>query len=155
MASIALPLVALLFTTFEVSAYECDINADVCETSLIIEHRLTMMHPTEKAVYPKDGKLYRYDVTDPNSATPIPETDIITTDGWETSRLVVVANHTLPGPPIIVYEGQNVIIRVTNHLKSEEVTIHWHGLPQVGSPYMDGVPFLTQCPISIGQTFCV
>ena len=133
--------------------YECDRSLDVCETSLEIEHRLTMMHPSEKAVYPKDGKLYRYDVTDITSATNISVDNVITGDGWETSRLVVVANGTMPGPPIIVYEGQTVVIHVTNKLKSEEVTIHWHGLQQRGSPFMDGVPFLAQCPIAVGQTF--
>ncbi|XP_071140315.1 uncharacterized protein [Mytilus edulis] len=137
----------------KVLSFECDISQEVCETSLNIEHQLTMMHPTEKAVYPQNGKLYRYDVTNTKDAAEITIDDVITADGWETARLVVVANGTMPGPPIIVYEGQTVIVHVTNHLKSEDVTIHWHGLPQEGSPYMDGVPFLSQCPISTGQTF--
>ncbi|VDI52462.1 Hypothetical predicted protein [Mytilus galloprovincialis] len=54
---------------------------------------------------------------------------------------------------LIVYESQTIIVHVTNHLKSEEVTIYWHGITQKRSPYMDGVPFLTQRPISPGQTF--
>lgn len=146
-------VIVLLAAVPIVSMYECDMSADVCETSLVVEHRMTMMHPSEKAVYSDNGKLYKYDVTNTTSATPIPETEVITADGWEAMRLVVVANETLPGPSIIVYVGQTVIIHVYNHLKSEAVTIHWHGLPQIGSPYMDGVPFLSQCPISFGQKF--
>ncbi|CAB0032828.1 unnamed protein product [Trichogramma brassicae] len=36
---------------------------------------------------------------------------------------------------------------------SESTTIHWHGFKQRGTPYMDGVPFVSQCPILPGQTF--
>lgn len=32
-------------------------------------------------------------------------------------------------------------------------TIHWHGMRQRKTPYMDGVPFITQCPIAAGDTF--
>jgi FtsP/CotA-like multicopper oxidase with cupredoxin domain len=32
-------------------------------------------------------------------------------------------------------------------------TIHWHGLTQKGTPFSDGVPFITQCPIHFGTTF--
>lgn len=146
-------LLAIVFIIQKSSCYECDANANVCETSLVVEHQLTMIHSTEKAVYPKGGKLYRYDVTNVTGITDIPVAEVITADGWEGSRLLVVANGSMPGPPIIVYEGQTVIVHVTNHLKSEQVSIHWHGLAQTGTPYMDGVPFLSQCPISTGQTF--
>lgn len=35
----------------------------------------------------------------------------------------------------------------------EATTIHWHGMHQYGTPYMDGVPHVTQCPISPETTF--
>lgn len=35
----------------------------------------------------------------------------------------------------------------------ESTTIHWHGMHQRESPYMDGVPFITQCPIPPHTTF--
>lgn len=31
--------------------------------------------------------------------------------------------------------------------------MHWHGLSQLGTPFSDGVPFVTQCPIQYGMTF--
>lgn len=49
--------------------------------------------------------------------------------------------------------GDEVIIDVENHLSSDSTTIHWHGHHQKNSPYMDGVPFVTQCPIHPGMTF--
>lgn len=136
-----------------VSSFLCDKSEQVCETFLYIDHYLTMFTYNARAVYPENGKLYRYNVTNTSAADPIPMEDVITGDGWETRRLLVVANYTLPGPDIIVYEGQTVVIHVKNLLHSDTVTIHWHGLPQVGTPYMDGVPFVTQCPIESGQTF--
>ncbi|XP_055958779.1 uncharacterized protein LOC126830585 [Patella vulgata] len=85
---------------------------------------------------------------------PIPDTsDIITADGWVDSKLVIVANGTLPGPSIEVYEGQTVIVHVKNNLPSEATSIHWHGLHQRDTPWMDGVAFVTQCPIEPGQSF--
>ena len=134
-------------------AFECDKSATVCETSLEITHTVTMMHPTVRAVYPSGGKLYKYDVTNTSSATPIDPAEVVVGDGYEGQRLVVVANGSLPGPDIIVYEGQRLIIHVKNKLHSEGVTIHWHGLPQHGSPYMDGVAFVTQCPINPESSF--
>jgi FtsP/CotA-like multicopper oxidase with cupredoxin domain len=32
-------------------------------------------------------------------------------------------------------------------------TIHWHGFHMRKTPFYDGVPFVTQCPIISGSTF--
>ena len=148
-----LSLLLVAAESMKTIAFECDPSASVCETSLDIAAAMTMFHPTEKALYTHKGQLYRYDVTNVSLATPIAEDDVITVDGWEKQRVLVVANGELPGPPIIVYEGQTLVVHVTNSLYSDTVSIHWHGLPQRGSPYMDGVGFVTQCPILPGQTF--
>lgn len=112
-----------------------------------------MFHPKAKKGVPYRGKLYPYNI-DPKSATNlhiIPENEVIIANGVQ--RPVVVFNKTLPGPDIIVYEGQTVIIHVTNKMRSEVLSVHWHGLYQRNTPFMDGVPFITQCPILPGQTF--
>ncbi|XP_066919627.1 uncharacterized protein [Clytia hemisphaerica] len=67
--------------------------------------------------------------------------------------MVMTINDTVPGPPLIVYEGQRVIIRLHNHLLSDTVTIHWHGLHQRGTPWMDGVGYVSQCPIGAGEIY--
>lgn len=134
-------------------AFVCNKHALVCETSLEITSQLTMFHETEKAVFPENGNLYRYDVTNTTTATPINIEEVITADGWEKQRVVVVANGTLPGPTITAYEDQILVIHVINRLYSDTVSMHWHGLPQKETPYMDGVSFVTQCPINPGQTF--
>ena len=133
------------------NCYECNKDAAVCETSLVIEHMLTMTHPVHRAVWANNGQIYK--VTDVNASAPIDYSDVITADGSDEYRAVVVANGSLPGPELILYEGQLLRINVINHLKSETTTIHWHGLPQHDTPWMDGVGYVTQCPIQPGSEF--
>ena len=46
-----------------------------------------------------------------------------------------------------------VVIHVKNKFLSDSAAIHWHGIHQKGTPWMDGVAYITQCPIGPGQTF--
>lgn len=73
---------------------------------------------------------------------------------WETEPGTFVDawayNGVVPGPEIRVTEGDTVRIHVTNEL-SESTGVHWHGL--IVPFEMDGVPFLTQPPITPGSTF--
>ncbi|XP_057332184.1 uncharacterized protein LOC130672020 isoform X1 [Microplitis mediator] len=62
-------------------------------------------------------------------------------------RPVTVANHMLPGPSIQVCEGDKIRVNVINNFASDSATIHWHGIHQIDTPFMDGVPYITQCPI--------
>lgn len=52
-----------------------------------------------------------------------------------------------------VCQGDEIIVDVVNAMMSDSTTIHWHGFHQHGTPYMDGVPYVTQCPIHPGSTF--
>jgi FtsP/CotA-like multicopper oxidase with cupredoxin domain len=72
-------------------------------------------------------------------------------DGVERGFLSV--NRQLPGPPIQVCKNDIVVVDVQNEMDGTATTIHWHGLLQKGTPYSDGVPFITQCPIHFGMTF--
>ncbi|XP_034099549.2 uncharacterized protein LOC117564761 [Drosophila albomicans] len=68
-------------------------------------------------------------------------------------RSITVVNRMMPGPAIEVCEGDQIVVDVKNNLLGESTTIHWHGLHQKSTPYMDGVPHITQCPISPHATF--
>lgn len=54
---------------------------------------------------------------------------------------------------VCVCVGKQVVVKVTNKLIQEGVTLHWHGMVQRKTPYMDGVGSVSQCPISPGETF--
>lgn len=59
----------------------------------------------------------------------------------------------MPGPKISVCRNDQIVVDVTNHMSGQELTIHWHGLHQRDTPWFDGVPMVTQCPIFGGNTF--
>lgn len=44
-------------------------------------------------------------------------------------------------------------VKVKNKVPDQDLSIHWHGVEQMGTPYMDGVPMITQCPITYGSTY--
>nr|CAD7446408.1 unnamed protein product [Timema bartmani] len=100
--------------------------------------------------------------------------DCIPGDGFK--RPVVVVNRQLPGPSIevclgdeILVElhnhlmeestllqvclGDEILVELHNHLMEESTTIHWHGHHQRGTQFMDGVPYVTQCPVQPKSAF--
>lgn len=62
----------------------------------------------------------------------------------------VTVNGTVPSPLIRLREGQDISLRVTNHLNVFS-SIHWHGL--LVPTDMDGVPGLSYAGIAPGTTF--
>lgn len=79
-------------------------------------------------------------------------TEAFTVDG-KTYRTVIAVNSHFPGPTLIVYKDQTVIVDVKNNLTDQDISIHWHGMFQFNTPWMDGVGLVTQCPIGIGSKF--
>ncbi|XP_067684150.1 uncharacterized protein [Haliotis asinina] len=130
----------------------CNMADNVCEFHLSLSRELTMVH-RDSMVKLRSWKVYRSDATVYNNNTEIPLDEVITGDGVTEPRPVLVFNNQMPGPPIEVYQGQTVLVHVTNNMDSDTTSVHWHGVRQKGSPWMDGVPFLTQCPILPGHTF--
>ncbi|KAM3084156.1 hypothetical protein ACMFMG_001744 [Clarireedia jacksonii] len=72
-------------------------------------------------------------------------------DGYP--RYAQTINGTFPGPLITADWGDTVTVHVTNTLPNNGSTIHWHGIRQNYTNYMDGVPSLTSCPIAPGSTY--
>ena len=67
-------------------------------------------------------------------------------DGYK--RTIQVANRLLPGPSIQVCKGDTIVVNVENRLEADEGTsIHWHGMRQKNTNFMDGPAMITQCPI--------
>ncbi|WAR25894.1 ASO-like protein, partial [Mya arenaria] len=131
----------------------CDYNANPCRCNFEVEHLLTMIYQEDGKTYlvePFEGQLRlkaNHYILNSSQAE-----QVITADG-EGSRLVIGINGKFPGPLIDAYENQEIEITVVNRFHTDSVTIHFHGLHQVGRPSMDGVAFVSQCPILPGQTF--
>ncbi|KAF2721326.1 multicopper oxidase [Polychaeton citri CBS 116435] len=75
----------------------------------------------------------------------------ISPDGVEKNALVI--NGAFPGPTIEANWGDWIEVVVHNNIPDEGTSMHWHGLLQQNTGYMDGVPSITQCPIAPGTTF--
>ena len=79
-------------------------------------------------------------------------TQPLAVDGY-TFRDVLAINYQIPGPTIIVNQGQIVSVYFTNGLEAGGVSIHWHGMDQVNTNFMDGIGKVTQCSVSPGASF--
>ncbi|XP_042205470.1 L-ascorbate oxidase-like [Homarus americanus] len=98
----------------------------------------------------------------PRNTTDCHRPECIPGDGFK--RRILVVNKQMPGPPIQVCQGDRVVVDVKNLMYSGGLTVHWHGITmegprssrgrkKSGTPHMDGVPAITQCPIHSGATF--
>jgi FtsP/CotA-like multicopper oxidase with cupredoxin domain len=63
----------------------------------------------------------------------------------------LLVNGGIPGPVLEFTEGDEAEIRVVNHVKDEDVSVHWHGI--LLPPLMDGVPYANTPPIMPNGSF--
>ncbi|KAF9364456.1 hypothetical protein BGX34_001436 [Mortierella sp. NVP85] len=74
------------------------------------------------------------------------ENRTIAPDGVERPMLIV--NGQFPGPAITARVGDDIAITVSNSIVPvANIAIQWHGILQTGTNFMDGTPWVTQCPI--------
>uniref|UniRef100_A0A1X7TZC2 Uncharacterized protein n=1 Tax=Amphimedon queenslandica TaxID=400682 RepID=A0A1X7TZC2_AMPQE len=140
---------------------------DVCEFTLDIEMLQTFTRylldgtgnsrGTAGSVWciNNEGEWERVDPEDTLCGSSIDSTNCTQpfgVDGY-TFRSFIAVNGRIPGPTLIVTEGQLVKVNVINRLASESVSVHWHGMHQRNSNWMDGVEHVTQCGIPPGASF--
>ena len=64
----------------------------------------------------------------------------------------IFVNGQFLGPVIRGNVGDFVIVNVTNLLSIQEtLTVHWHGIRQLYTPWSDGTAYITNCPIVYGS----
>ncbi|XVF68646.1 hypothetical protein PTKIN_Ptkin11bG0018100 [Pterospermum kingtungense] len=68
------------------------------------------------------------------------------------TKSIVSVNGQFPGPRIVAREGDQLLIKVVNHVPNN-ISIHWHGIRQLRSGWADGPAYVTQCPIRTGQSY--
>ncbi|CAD6590291.1 MAG: hypothetical protein ASARMPREDX12_004245 [Alectoria sarmentosa] len=76
----------------------------------------------------------------------------IAPDGYEKDVLLI--NGQFPGPTIEANWGDIITVTVNNAITGPEegTALHWHGLIQTDTPWEDGVPAVSQCPIAPGKS---
>lgn len=139
-------------------------EAEVCRFELTIEHILTFTRYKLHEPPGTQGRVYFInDTTGQLQPIPLPPqrnddcsdtncSEANTVDG-RTFRSFFSINGRIPGPTLVVHENQTVVADITNLLAGEAISIHWHGMHQRNTPWMDGLGFITQCPISSGSSF--
>ena len=157
---------------------ECDPTSDVCEFALVIEELQTFTsykvpkNPAQiiprlggATYYLSQGKYIRSrsieeeeegclleEASSEEEFTSNGCTVPATVDG-DTFRAFVGVNGFSPGPTLIAHENQIISVNVSNQLLTEVTSIHWHGMHQRNTPWMDGVGLVSQTPIQPGGTF--
>ena len=154
---------------YETPNCRCPASADVCEFELVIEARMTFTrYRIEDVLNARGiaGTVYYFNETTgdllphPLSLAVCAEipfndrrcTPPATVDA-ATHRPYLAINGLFPGPNLIVHENQTLSILVVNRLEQEPISIHWHGVHQNNTPWMDGVDHVTQCGILPGTSF--
>ncbi|ONH64974.1 Iron transport multicopper oxidase FET3 [Cyberlindnera fabianii] len=77
---------------------------------------------------------------------------VLNPDGLQ-ERKVVVINDQWPAPQVRVHKDDRVVVHLTNNFTEEDTSLHFHGIFQRGSSFMDGPSMISQCPIPPGETF--
>ncbi|KAI5918592.1 multicopper oxidase-domain-containing protein [Camillea tinctor] len=72
-------------------------------------------------------------------------------DGFQ--KPMILVNGQSPGPLIEANTGDTIRVHVNNMMANWSTTIHWHGIDQKRTTWMDGVTSVSQCGIPPGQNF--
>ncbi|KAI1739448.1 Cupredoxin [Xylaria scruposa] len=72
-------------------------------------------------------------------------------DGFQ--KPMILANGQSPGPLIEANTGDTIRVHVNNLMPDSSTTIHWHGIDQRNTTWMDGVVGVSQCGIPPGGSF--
>ncbi|KAL9710804.1 hypothetical protein Ac2012v2_006341 [Leucoagaricus gongylophorus] len=90
----------------------------------------------------------------PTATLYVANTDI-SPDGQ--TRAASLINGIHPGPVIMAKKGDQLRLNVVNKLSDPHQTrgtsIHWHGILQYYTNFMDGAAGINQCPIAPGDSF--
>ncbi|KAI1421018.1 Cupredoxin [Xylaria sp. FL1777] len=72
-------------------------------------------------------------------------------DGFQ--KPMILANGQSPGPLIEANTGDTIRVHVNNLMSNWSTSIHWHGIDQRNTTWMDGVIGVSQCGIPPGHSF--
>ena len=157
--------------TTTTTSCECRQDADVCSFNLKIEllHAFTRyyINPDNQErlqvarvyYFADDGNLYSHPAQlDHEFCINTTEDDVSEctptyTFDATTYKPFIGVNGQVPGPNLIVWEGQTIVVNVENELLMDTVSVHWHGMYQEKTYFIDGVQHITQCAIDPLKSF--
>ena len=157
-------------------ACTCRTDADECEFTLVVSELQTFTSYSFDETSDPNGPPFTLEAGSPyyinsmgniRSSLEDPEATCLTdtedfsgigctvpqTVDGKTYRSYLAINGLVPGPTLIVRDGQQIIANVTNNILTQGISIHWHGMDQRMTPWMGGALGVTQCPINPWETF--
>ncbi|KAJ2974397.1 hypothetical protein NUW58_g8671 [Xylaria curta] len=135
-----------LWGTFGAPSLPNWIGADSYKSSLTIpwgQRTAENSNPYTQGPYTQITRKYDFNIS----------RGVIAPDGYEKS--VILVNGQFPGPLIEANWGDYIEVTVHNNILEEPqegTAIHWHGFLQTHTPWEDGTPGVTQCPIAPGKS---
>ena len=153
---------------YKTSHCRCRDTADVCVFNLRINtlHTLMRYEILEEnqlgfagniRYFDDNGELRSHPQSIHTRCLRLPENDTSCTSAFTadgaTYRGFISVNGQLPGPTLIVYHNQTVVANVENQMRVDTITVHWHGLLQHNTPWMDGMDHVSQCNIRPQTSF--
>ena len=109
---------------------------------------LWIINPTTGEFKPHPFGFYCRENTIPSKYC----TDPFAVDGY-TFKTFIATNGRIPAPTLIVNYNQILSVNVHNRLPESVVSIHWHGMLQRKTNFMDGAEHVTQCGITPQSSF--
>ncbi|GAA0176313.1 oxidase [Lithospermum erythrorhizon] len=68
------------------------------------------------------------------------------------TKNILTVNGQFPGPTLEGRNGDTLVIKVINN-GQYNISLHWHGIQQMRTPWADGPEYITQCPIQPGASY--
>ncbi|KAI6650315.1 L-ascorbate oxidase-like [Oopsacas minuta] len=148
---------------------ECEVGYDECELTMTATQIKTFASYQVLGVKPNQilgsaGTVYNLDnvtgepipVINSTCKNYIDNSTFCITPNWvdgKNYKVVYTLNGVIPSPTIIMDQDATLIAHIVNGLTNEATSIHWHGIEQFNTPWMDGVGQITQCSIAPSTTF--
>ncbi|WJZ89167.1 hypothetical protein VitviT2T_008405 [Vitis vinifera] len=120
-----------------------------------VEIILSSFHRKEQTVGPGQVFQVLQALISSTSDTELGDRISQTLKSWshvDVARKLVTGQRKFPGPTLEVRDGDTLVIKVVNSARYN-VTLHWHGIRQMRTPWADGPEYVTQCPIRPGATY--
>ena len=144
---------------------ECEFNMDLDELKSFVSYQI-LLDNERNQVRGSQGTIYNLNsvtgepvaVRENRTCSNFRDNSIVncTEPNWvdgKNFKVILSLNGVVPSPTIIVDEGATIIAHINNQLTAEVSSIHWHGIEQRNTPWMDGVGEITQCGIRAASIF--
>ena len=100
-----------LYNTLAKACYDCPLNITDCDREHCIsadgaERGLITVNRWDKPSYLETGYWIAYKGT---------------------KKMLIISLRQMPGPTVVVCQGDTVVAEIVNKLHTETTTIHWHG----------------------------